>query len=417
MNFRRLVILTLVLLGSVAYAGPKQKMAVLGIEAIIGANGQIDPQDVQFAKELTKELRVRVNNSKDYELTKEQRELSDEKLMNGCSNEAAACMSTIGAGIGADFVLFGRIENTKSGYKVSLKLVNVNKKQQVTSDPNVEIRTADTRGVGLSNWVRDRFRKLTGETADGKLTITIAGATTGTVYVGKDRDPKGQLNGGSITLTLPEGRHKVVVEADGFDLWEQEVTVSAEKPTELTPTVKKKDKGEPGEGGTGTTGGDNLISTTGTVSTAGKSNKTIWKVAAGVGFAGAAAGTVFIGYSYMKMKDFDGTLAMGSSFDGRTTGTVTQDDCGGRFDGTNASSNQDKFDAACSAKDRMKWLVPTTIGFAAIGTGALIYVLMSKDGKEEERPANAGRRAKKRNFLVTPVVSPDGSGATLRFDW
>jgi hypothetical protein len=42
--------------------------------------------------------------------------------------------------------------------------------------------------------------------------------------------------------------------------------------------------------------------------------------------------------------------------------------------------------------------------------------MVSKDDSEQ-RPASAGRQKKKKNFVVTPVVSPDGTGATLRFDW
>src|SRR5687767_13117009 len=87
-----LAALTLVLFGSVATAGPKQKIAVLGLEAVVGANGQIDPADTKFAKELTAELRARANTSKAYDLTKDQRELVDEKLMNNCASEQAQCM-------------------------------------------------------------------------------------------------------------------------------------------------------------------------------------------------------------------------------------------------------------------------------------------------------------------------------------
>jgi hypothetical protein len=44
---------------------------------------------------------------------------------------------------------------------------------------------------------------------------------------------------------------------------------------------------------------------------------------------------------------------------------------------------------------------------------------MSKDNTEQAPTGNAtGRRVKtRRNLIVTPVVSPDGTGATLRFDW
>ena len=419
---RRYVILTLVLLGSVAYAGPKQKIAVLGIEAVIGANGQIDKADVDFAKDLTKELRSRVNNSTQYELTKDQRELSDEKLMNNCGAEHPSCMAPIGASMGAEVMLFGKVENAKGGYKVSLKLVSVAKKQQIASDPNAFIAAGDTRGANLANWVREHYRKLTGEGSEGQLVI-VAGSGGGSVYV--NGELKDTLKGGTAKLTLPEGRYRIGVEADGFKLFEQEgVTISSDKPVELQPKLTKKDEGggevkDPGNGTT--TGTEPVIDRTGSVS--GKKNKTMFKVAAAVGLGGAGVGAIFLGYSYFKIRDYDSaTVAPGTQWDPkngdpRGTGSVGDGDCGeGNFVGGNASSVQGKFDAACSAKSRMKWLVPVTAGLAVIGAGALIYVLVSKD-EESPPPGTAGRRAKKKNFVVTPVVTPDGTGATLRFDW
>lgn len=421
-----LVALTLVLLGSLASAEPKKKIAVLGLEAVVGANGQIDPADTKFAKELTAELRSRANNSKGYDLTKDQRELVDEKLMNNCASEKPECMSPIGASMGADVVLFGKVANAKGGYKVSLTLVDVRKKSIIGTDPNATVTAADTRNPGLGNWVKEHYRRVTNESGDGTLIITASGAGTGRVLV--NGDTKETLRGGSATVSLPEGRYKVGVEADGFKLWEQDtVTITADKTTELKPELVRTkpidtqvpDK-DPNEGNTttGTTGGDNVISTTGSVS--GTKSKTVWKVAAGVGLGGAALGTGFIIYSYTKMSAFQDKTVVESTFSTGAT-KVDQDDCGkGTFMSAGANSNasdlNSSFSSACSAKDRMKWLVPTTIGLAAIGAGALIYVMISGDSTES-KPANAGRRTKKRNFIVTPVVTPDGTGATMRFDW
>jgi hypothetical protein len=428
-----LVALTLVLV-STANAEPKKKIAVLGLEAVVGANGQIDPADTAFAKELTKELRSRANNSKGFDLTKDQRELVDEKLMNNCGSEQAQCMAPIGQSMGAEVLLFGRVANAKGGYKVSLTLVDVRKRTVIGTDPNATITAGETKNPGLGNWVRDHYKKLMGESNEGQVIITAAGANGGRVLVnGETRET---LKSGSATLSLPEGRYRIGVEADGFKLWEQDVvTVSTEKSVELKPELVKSGKPidttiKPEEGTTGTTGTDNLISRENTVSH--KKNKTVWKVAAGVGLGAAAVGTGLIIYSYTQMSAFKDAAVNNAGWDPNKSGTidethktVDQSDCGsgGEFinrpmtTGGNASSLNDKFSTACSAKDRMTWLVPTTIGFAAVGAGALIYVMVSND-KTEERPAGAaGRRQKKKNFIVTPVVTPDGTGATLRFDW
>jgi hypothetical protein len=421
-----LAALTLVLFGSVASAGPKQKIAVLGLEAVVGANGQIDPADTKFAKELTAELRARANTSKGYDLTKDQRELVDEKLMNNCASEQAQCMGPIGASMGADVLLFGRVANAKGGgYKVTLTLVDVRKRTIIGTDPNATVTAAETRNPGLGAWVRERYKKLTGEGGDGTLIITAAGANSGRILV--NGDTKETLKSGSATLSLPEGRYRIGVEADGFKIWEQEgVTVSSDKPTELKPDLVKSKPIDttvtPKEEDT-TTGTDNLVSREGTV--APKKSKTMWKVAAGVGLGGAAVGTGLIIWSYTTMKGFEGTDVENATFttkNGTVITKVTQEHCGGKFEAagspSNATSVQGKFDDACSAKDRMKWLVPTTIGFAAIGAGALIYLMVANDGTETQPAGTTGRRAKKKkNLIVTPVVSPDNAGATLRFDW
>lgn len=428
-----LVALTLVLFGSVAHAD-KQKIAVLGLEAVVGANGQIDPADTKFAKELTAELRNKANNSKSFVQTKDQRELVDEKLMNNCGSEHPQCMAPIGASMGADVLLFGKVANAKGGYRVTLTLVDVKKRQQIGSDPNALVTAAETKQPALGKWVAEHYRKLTGESSDGQVIIIAAGASGGRVLVnGETRET---LKSGQATLSLPEGRYKIGVEADGFKLWEQDgVTISGDKPVELRPPLEKATKPidptvDPDKGNdTTVTGTENLVTREGTVS--GKKSKTVWKVAAAVGLGGAALGGAFIAYSYTQMSDFKGAKVNNAvwSEDGTTPlpmhTTVSESDCGsGSFiagtggGANNASDLNSKFDTACSAKDRMTWLVPTTIGLAAIGAGALIYVMVSKDDAEQ-RPAGAtvGRRVKKKNFIVTPVVTPDGTGATLRFDW
>jgi len=127
---------------------------------------------------------------------------------------------------------------------------------------------------------------------------------------------------------------------------------------------------------------------------------------------------VFIAYSFKKMKDFQDYDVNGAVWEPEPARkSISESDCGdGKFVMGNANDVNSAFNSACNAKNRMKWLVPTTVGFAALGAGALIYVMISKD-ESEQRPAGARRTKKSRNLLVTPVVSPDNTGATLRFDW
>jgi ribosomal protein S9 len=423
MNRAILVILTLVLFGSAALAGPKQKIAILGLEAVVGSDGQINAADTAFAKELTRELRSRANNSKDYEPTKDQRELSDEKLMNNCASENPQCMAPIGASMKADVVLFGKVSNLSGkGYKVTLTMISVSRQKQLQNDPNAVLTAAETKNPGLGNWVREHWRKVTGETSDGTIVVMVPGGVSGRVLV--DGEVKETFKSGQATVVLPEGnRYRITVEADGYKTWEKDnVVVAGEKTVELKPELSKvdikvtKDPNEnvvkdPNEG---------VIERQGTVSKSSGKTRTVFKVAAIVGLGGAAlAGAGWI-YSWRQTKfDLDdGTTVTGGS----KPNEISEGDCGKKVTFTrNGMPDTDAasaFGDACDGYKNTKWLAPTTIGLGVIGGAALVYLLVSKDNSEQQ-PANAtGHRVKKRrNLIVTPVVSPDGTGATLRFDW
>jgi hypothetical protein len=420
---RALLALTLLLFGTVAHAGPQQKVSVLGIEAVAGADGQINPADTNFAKELTKELRSRVNNSKNYTLSKDMRELVDEKLMGSCGSEQPQCMGPIGTAVGADVLLFGKVANTKNGgYNVTLTLIDAKKRVKINTESGA-VSASEVKNPGLGNWVREHYRKLTNENVDGTLVIIAAGAGDGRVLIGTDTKEK--LRSGRAEITLPEGRYKIGVEADGFKLWESEtVTIAAGERQELRPDLVKvkpldtkvPDPNEGKDPSDTTTGTQDLLSREGTVATP-KRNKLPWKIAAGVGIGGAAAFGGYWAYSYFgPIRDYE-TSKSSSAFskaktpDSMGNVSVGAGDCDGDFaDG----KENTRFHKACDAYKRTKWLIPTTIGFGVIGAGALVYLMVSKDA--EERPTTAGRQRKK-NFIVTPVVTPDGTGATLRFDW
>jgi hypothetical protein len=418
MNRAILVILTLVLFGSAALAGPKQKIAILGLEAVVGSDGQINAADTAFAKELTRELRSRANNSKDYEPTKDQRELSDEKLMNNCASENPQCMAPIGASMKADVVLFGKVSNLSGkGYKVTLTMISVSRQKQLQNDPNAVLTAAETKNPGLGNWVREHWRKVTGETSDGTIVVMVPGGVSGRVLV--DGEVKETFKSGQATVVLPEGnRYRITVEADGYKTWEKDnVVVAGEKTVELKPELSRvdvkviKDPSEnvvkdPNEG---------VIERQGTISKPSGKTRTVFKVAAIVGLTGAAVAGAAWYFYYDKTKfDLDGNNVTDGT--GETVPELTDADCD-RKD-LMFSKGDSGFRDACNGYSKTRWLIPTTIGLGVIGGAALVYLLVSKGNSEQQPTGATGRRVKtRRNLIVTPVVSPDGTGATLRFDW
>jgi hypothetical protein len=88
---------------------------------------------------------------------------------------------------------------------------------------------------------------------------------------------------------------------------------------------------------------------------------------------------------------------------------LTNSDCGGSF-------NDDAFTSACShrTKEIVGAVVAGVFGVAAAGSFYLAFI-RDRDHTETQT-ANRGRK-KRRELAITPIVTPDGGGATLRIDW
>src|ERR1041385_3294435 len=125
-------------LGSRAWAG-KPPIAILGLEVYDNGAG-IDPETTRAAKELTTLLRDRARTGTGpYTPVQNEKELIDEKLLNNCDTEANTCMAAIGTELGAEVLIYGRIwvdkraQTVQGTYKVSLKMLNVPRKQLANS--------------------------------------------------------------------------------------------------------------------------------------------------------------------------------------------------------------------------------------------------------------------------------------------
>jgi hypothetical protein len=148
-------------------------------------------------------------------------------------------------------------------------------------------------------------------------------------------------------------------------------------------------------------------------SSGGSSTRTAFKVVmiSSLGVA-ALAGAGFL-YSHFQIEDYSSsTIEPGTTFvdpigNGRT-GAVGVDDCGeGMFLGANGQPNvslQNKFETACNAHDRQKWLAPLAVTTAIIGVGAAVYLVVTRDNGEK-------------TVAVTPAVTEQSAGITATFAW
>lgn len=371
-----------------AWAGGKPPIAILGLEVYDNGSG-IDPETTRAAKELTAALRDRAKAGTGpfTPVPGGDKELIDEKLLANCDSEAPTCMAAIGTELGAEMLMYGKIEKAGQTYKVSIKLLNVNRKQ-LTSSTVESLPLAESTGVRASTHAKAWYAKLAGSTAGGSV-ILKANIDRGTVML--DDDLKGNLTSGTLTIPgVPEGRHTLAIEAGGYQRYETSITVRNGEATPMTATMVEMSKRAPAPTG-------DPLSVEGTVTT--KSRTNIWKPVFYTSVVlGAGAGGYAI-YEWSQAKD----AAKGADGD--------NGDCGGAKDVSGS-----KLHEACGHYKReiVGAVVSGVLGAVAIGSFVMAYVRHS-DERSDGKTALGHR--KRRQLAVTPVVTPDGGGATLRFDW
>src|ERR1044071_1303720 len=232
------LLLLLLGLGSRAWAG-KPPIAILGLE-VYDNGGGIDPETTKAAKELTAALRDRAKaGTGPFTPVQGEKELIDEKLINNCDSEAPTCMATIGSGLGAEVLMYGKIEKaTQSGqgvYKVSIKLLSVPRKQ-LTASTVEPLPVAEASGVKVQTYARTWYSKLAGAGSGGTLVVR-ANIDRGTVIL--DEEIKGTLTSGTLTLTgVAEGKHTLAVEGTReYQRYEAQVTVRSGETTTQNVTM------------------------------------------------------------------------------------------------------------------------------------------------------------------------------------
>jgi hypothetical protein len=397
-------VLLVLCLGGRASAGGKPPIAILGLEVYDAGSG-IDPDSTKAARELTTALRDRAKaGTGPYAPVQGgdkagEKELIDEKLLNNCDTEAYTCMAAIGSELGAEVLMYGRIWFEKSGqsgqgtYKVSIKLLNVGLKQLASSMVET-LPIAESTGVRASAHAKVWYAKLVGGVTGGTLAVK-ANIDRGTVLL--DDDTKGNLTSGVLTLTgLPEGRHTLAIEAQGYQRYEATITIRKGDTTQQNVTMVELSRKVSGGRSTGA-----RISLEGTVDNKDtrdtKSKTNVWKpVFYGTVLLGAGAGAYTL-WQFTKQQKAADNLHTGDS-----------DHCGDATSGD--------FKAACDAHGKVLigWAVTGVFGAAAIASFYMAY--LRSDSESDTKSVTRGHR-KRREVAITPIIMPNGGGATLQFDW
>jgi hypothetical protein len=244
-----------------------------------------------------------------------------------------------------------------------------------------------------------------------------ANSDRGTVII--DEETKGSLTSGALTVPgIPEGRHTLAIEASGYQRYEAAITVRTGETLSHTATMVEQSKASPPVATRPTT-------VEGTVSAQPKSN--IWKP---VFYTTAVVDAAAIGFTVYEWRKgvSNGESVTTSGNLAKHIGTPSspkapdQGDCGKEADfvpmadDKTGMSDLKNFKAACSNRkyQEVGWVVTGVMSVAVVGSFLMSFVLDRHSS--ETQSANRSHK-KRREFAVTPIISPDGGGATLRIDW
>ena len=359
-----------------AAADTRPRIAVLGLEV----TSAVDVRTTELAHDLTEGMRARARlGSGPYAYApSSERELIDEKLIKQCDNEAPSCMAEIGKELDADVIVYGKLDKEDKVVRLSLHLLDVNKKAKLN-------RTSVTVPIGASKdevkvAARKAYEELAGASAAGGAgTVEVeTNVSSGTVYV--DDSSSEVLVNSKATLTLPEGRYRIAVESPGKQRKEITVTVKAEQVITQQFDLVERSAGPAPLKGIG-----------------------FWKVS----FAATAAVTVVAGAYWLytgwqwKYYDVENIRASKSG-----TEKINEGDCDGSSvrDGVTDKSGLAQVCETRSRSIKAGIVAGIFLPLAAVSG----YFAFIRKGKSETEPARTA---------LTPVVTRDSAGAMLHMSF
>lgn len=380
----------------------KPRIAVLGLEVAQGPGGGIDPGAQLIAREITKELRQRVQSPAcPYVMApNSNKELLDEKLLMSCENEEPDCMVVIGAGLASDALLYGRVEKRGGGFRISLKLLDIKRKQVQPA-----VYELPGGGGGVPGVSRRLFRELIGAGPGGNATLVVrarsdSGAPIrgGTVFV--DDEQRGQLVNGKLTVTeVDEGRHTVAINVGGFRKFEEIVTVRGGEQATLDARLHGISAGAdaaplPGAGPAPEPEAPSLRPSR------------LWKVSLIGGAVVVAAGGAYAWYSFEHQQAQTEQIHA----------SVTSSDCGqdeNQLKLANPTIDLHAFDRTCHFHTRIFY------GYAIAGIGAAVAVasliMLTRDPVASDGHATGARP--RSGLAIAPLIAPDRAGALIAVTW
>ena len=411
-----LMVLAVLVLVGFGTAHAKPNIAVLGLEVI--DNGSVDKKATQAAQDLAAELRSQAahSNSK-YKLAPGgPKDLLELKLLSDCGDEGRTCMTVIGKELGADRLLYGKIERRKKGYQVSLKLLNTNTKQMEKTTSEL-IPTEDLHGGNITKWARSLYARLIGVPESGELRLD-ANVDSATVYI-DDKVATTLRDGSAKVVGLDEGVHTVAIEADGYERYEADVAITAGVTESLTLSLTSLKSTE--------SGGEESDGSGWTIAFAGSAVVTTGLVG-GWAYNGYQFGFLGFGGELTRDKEeawqdlYDANRMAYDAIKGEDRGATIDDSCGktNRYVGDPDPSFVSFIDACKAGEDAAKratiFLVASSV--SALATAYLGYqAVVVHGGKSNKEDRRTSKRKRKNRLMVTPQISGDSLGAGLSLEF
>jgi len=399
----------------------KPKVAVLGLEVI--DDGSMDARTTLRGKQLSEKLREQAGRgSGKFELApNSNKDLLEMKLLSNCSDEAHSCMAQIGQELGADKLIYGKIERQQNGYFVSLKMLDT-KTAKLGKTSNHVIPFSDHQADRLAGHAATLYRRLTGEPALGALVLKVKNADKGTVYL--DGEIRTSLAAGSATIRdVSEGKHTISIESDGYVRFSKEVSVSGGKSQELSIKLKAADGANGGEG------------------------RGLYKGLAWTGAAVAVAGgtgLVVTGVSFLSaenehdrkvggVRDALGLdncskpevmcSAMQEEEEQAKQQAFQDDACESARNSSSSDDEVNEFIKNCDKGEKNAFrfnfvaLPVTIVGALAAGYFGYKGYFSSGDDALERRTASKRKKKPKRRVKIEPLFGPDGVAASVRVEF
>lgn len=282
----------------------------------------------------------------------------------------AACETKMADQLKAERLLWGTLKKKNaSTVDATLHLWTRGKGSQVTT-VSYSANLTEANDESLSRVAQDALTQLTGGTPNGKVRLQV-GTLSGQIL--EDGKPVGTLSGGVATVSLPPGRHVLVVRSEGIADMETTVEVEPLGTVDVTLTPPPPEEGVDVQ----------KILGFGTI---------------GLGLGFAAVGVV----SSLRIQGLNDDLDPAREFVGADEDVCDVAEGGRRDPGFDTARVTEICDTAGTFETLQMIMYP--LAAVSIGTGIVLLSTADWSGDPETGAAPGSRREAKRELVLEPRV-------------